>query len=395
MIRYRYRAARADGRIVSGVVAASSGGEADALLLGQGLHPVTLEPTASTTPFKRAASRRDLAIVFRSLATLVAASVPVERAVAASERLPRQPALRTALKDTRRLLAEGLGLAEALSRSDGSVPPVVIGMLRAGERGSRLGLSLEQAASQLEHEAEFAGRVRQALAYPLILMIAGSISLIIITTVVVPRFAVILADLGQALPPATRLLLGSVAFMRAYGLWILSAAAIGLASFSSWVRTPQGGLALHRWLLALPVIGAMRHGFASARVGRALGALLVTGVPILPAIEAAREAAGDAEVAERLARTSRRVTEGESFTSALSAERALTPSALQVLAVGDASGRLGTMALRAGDLAATESENALKTAVSLIEPGLVVIFGGLVAFTAAALLQAVYSLRPG
>lgn len=395
MIRYRYRAAQADGRIVSGLVAASNDGEADSTLLGQGLHPITLVPSTSAGSWKRTASRRDLAIVFRSLATLVAAGVPLERALSASERLPRQLSLRTTLHDARRRLSEGQGLAEALARSDGSVPSVVIGMLRAGEHGSRLGPSLEQAAAQLEHEADLAGRVRQALAYPLILLIAGSASLIIITTVVVPRFAVILADLGQALPPATRLLLGSAAFLRGYGLWIVVALAGSAVLLSNWVRTSEGRLALHRWLLGLPLLGPMRHGFASARVGRAMGALLGTGVPILTALEASQEAAGDAEVADRMARSSRRVAEGEAFTAALSAERALTPTALQVLAVGDASGQLGTMALRAGDLAAAEAENALRVAVSLMEPGLVVLFGGLVAFTAAALLQAVYSLRPG
>jgi type II secretory pathway component PulF len=139
----------------------------------------------------------------------------------------------------------------------------------------------------------------------------------------------------------------------------------------------------------------VRHGFATARVARALGALLATGVPILTALDAAREGAGDAEVRERLLRAGQRVREGEGLSASLAAETALTPSALQVLAIGDSSGRLGNMALRAGDLAAAEAEVGLRMAVSFLEPALVVLFGGLVAFTAAALLQAVYSLRPG
>jgi general secretion pathway protein F len=247
----------------------------------------------------------------------------------------------------------------------------------------------------LEQEADLAGRIRQALAYPLVLLVAGVGSLCVITTVVVPRFAVILADLGQALPPATRLLLATAALARAYGLVLLFAVVVGVVFFLHWIATPAGRLAFHRLLLRLPVVGAVRHGFASARVGRALGALLATGVPILTALEAAREASGDFEVAERLVRVGRRVGEGEGLTASLRSEAAITPTALQVLSVGDASGRLGPMALRAGDLAAAEAEGRLHLLVSLLEPGMVVLFGALVAFTAAALLQAVYSLRPG
>jgi general secretion pathway protein F len=395
MTRYRYRAARADGRVVAGTIAASSGVEVDALLIDQGLYPIALVPAGSGTGARRAAGRRDLAIVFRSLATLVAAGVPLERAVAASERLPRLAALRSALGDTRRLLVEGHSLAEALARSEGPVPAVVIGMLRAGERGSRLGPALEQAATQLEHEADLAGRIRQALAYPLILLVAGACSLGVITTIVIPRFAVILADLGQALPPATRLLLGTAHVIRSYGLFLLIGLAGAVGLILQWTRTPEGRLQLHRFSLRLPVLGPVRHGFATARAGRALGSLLATGVPILNALQAAREAAGDAEVADRLGRVVRRVGEGEALTASLMIERAVTPTALQVLAVGDSSGQLGPMALRAGDLAAAEAEGGLRVLVSLLEPALVVLFGGMVAFTAAALLQAVYSLRPG
>ncbi len=395
MTRFRYRAARPDGHVITGVIGASGPAEVDALLFDQGLHPIALEPAPPGSGLWRRVSRQDLATVFRSIATLVNAGVPLERAVAASERLPRHPALRSLLQDTRRYLTEGLRFSDALTRSDGVVPPVVIGMLSAGERGSRLGPSLEQAANQLEHEAELAGRVRQALAYPIILLVAGSASLLIIATVVVPRFAGILADLGQALPPATRLLIASATLLRHYGLLLAALLAASIALFVGWIGTPEGRGAFHRALLGLPVVGSMRHGFASARVGRALGALLSTGVPMLSALDAARDAAGDAEVAGRLSRVAGRVGAGEGLTAALAAERALTPTALQVLAVGDASGQLGAMALRAGDLAAAEAEGALKVTVSLLEPGLVVAFGGLVAFTAAALLQAVYSLRPG
>ena len=118
-------------------------------------------------------------------------------------------------------------------------------------------------------------------------------------------------------------------------------------------------------------------------------------MPLLQALDAAREAAGDEAVAGRLTRARERVAQGAPLTTALAREAVLAPSALQLVAVGEASGRLGDMALRAADLAAREAERGLKTLVILVEPALIVTFGGLVAFVAAALLQAVYAIRPG
>jgi type II secretory pathway component PulF len=286
-------------------------------------------------------------------------------------------------------------LTEALAVRTGLIPGVVLGMLRAGERGSKLAPALEQAATHLEQEAELAGRVQQALAYPLVLLVAGFVSVTVITIVVVPRFATILADLGQAMPSSTRALLLVSDALRHHGLALLAAAAIAIVGLSSWVATPHGRLQMHRLLLRLPIVGALRLGFATARMTRAIGALLGSGVPMTAALSAARESAGDQEIARRLERASERVTRGEPVAVSLRAERALTPVALQLIAVGESSGQLAAMAERAAAIATLEAEGNLRALVSLLEPALVVVFGGMVAFTAVALLQAVYSLRPG
>src|SRR5206468_12187568 len=141
------------------------------------------------------------------IAALVSSGVPLERAVAASEPLA-SGALRQTLAAARERLREGASFANALAMGRGVVPGLVIGMVRAGERGSQLGPALDQVAAHLEQEADLVARVRQALTYPLLLAVAGTASVLVITTVVVPRFAAILGDLGQQLPPATRLLLG-------------------------------------------------------------------------------------------------------------------------------------------------------------------------------------------
>ena len=342
---------------------------------------------------RRSASRRDLAIVFQSIAALVSAGVPLDRAVASSEALARG-ALRDALADARTRLLQGDGLAKAFAAARGVMPGIVLGMLRAGERGSQLPLALEQVAKHLEQEAELVARVRQALAYPLLLAVVGVASVLVIGTVIVPRFVDLLGDLGQELPPATRILLVGSSLLSHYWFLLIPAVAGLVALGVEVTRRPVSRRRIEEALLAAPLIGPVRLALATSRIARALGGMLAAGMPLLAALDAAGEAAGDVAAAARLGRARERVAAGAPLTASLEREAALAPGALQLVQVGESSGRLADMARRAGDLAAQEAERGLKALVTLVEPALIVAFGGLVAFVAAALLQAVYSIRP-
>jgi len=389
---YAYRAARSDGAIVTGAVEAASEAQATATLGERGLYAIAIAPAEEDR--RPSASRRDLAIAFRGIAALVDAGVPLERAVAAAESLARS-ALRDTLAAARERLREGSGLAQALAAGRGVVPRTVLGMIRAGERGSQLAAALDHVATHLEQEADLVARVRQALAYPLVLLIAGAASVIVISAVVIPRFAVILTDLGQQLPLATQLLLAGSQLLSRFWLPLVAMGAAGTWGAVESLRRPAGRRRAEEALLRLPVLGSLRRALATARVARALGGMLRAGMPLLPALAAAGEAAGDLAIGDRLTRARERVAQGAPLTMALQREDTLSASALQLLAVGESSGRLADMALRAGDLAAQEADRGLRTLVTALEPALIVVFGGLVAFTAAALLQAVYSLRPG
>ena len=394
MSRFRYRAATREGRIATGVLAAATVAEADAHLLAQGLHPLALAPAPADPPQGRRMPARDVVAVMRSVATLVSVGVPLERALATTGRLLLPPALRAALAEARRLLAEGRPLSVALADAGVPLGAPELGLLRAGERGSRLGEALEAVAIALERQAELRGRIQQALAYPAVLLVAGCVSIGVIAGLIVPRFAEILADLGTEVPATTRLLLSAAALVRAHGL-LGVVVLLGLgALLTRWARTPVGAGNLSAMLLNTPRLGRIRHGFAAARATQALGALLGTGAPMLAALMAAEEASGEVTIAARLSRARDRVARGEALTAALDAEAALPPAVLQLVAVGEGTGHLSAMSERAAQLAAREAEAELRTLVSLLEPLLVLVIAALVAFVALALLQAVYSLRP-
>jgi general secretion pathway protein F len=390
---YRYRAARMDGSMLTGRIEAGSPDQAGALLVERGLHPIAVELSGEPGPGRSVAGRRELAVVFRGIAALTAAGVPLEASIAATERLARGP-LRDCLSRSRERLRGGDSLAQALGAGDGAIPPVVLGMLRAGDRAGRLGVALEQVATQLELEADLTSRLRHALAYPAVLAVAASASVLIIGTVVVPKFAVLIADLGQEVPPSTRALLAVTGLVADHWMALGLGALMLVSTAAAWVRQPAGRLRWHRILLATPAVGAVRHGLATARVCRALGGSLEAGAPLLSALDAGAEASGDPAVGLRLAAARERIARGESVARAFELERAVTQGAVQLVAVGESSGQLAAMLARAGDLASQETERALATLVGLIEPLLVVALGGFVAFVAAALLQAIYSLRP-
>jgi general secretion pathway protein F len=379
--------------MVGGVVESPTSTEAVRRLNERGLHPLSLEPTLEEDRTVRAAPRRELATVFQGLASLVGAGVPVLKAVEAA-RPSAGNRLREGLTTVAAQLREGRSLGEALAALGGLVPGVVIGIVRAGERASRLAPALEEAALHLELEADLEARVRQAIAYPLVLLVAGVASTGVIATVVIPRFAAILGDLGQDLPASTRLLLGTSNFLGTWWWALLLAMAVVVVAGLRSLADVDARRRAAELLLAVPVLGGVRHALATARASRAAASALGAGVPLLGALAAAGEAAGDPGVRHRLVRAASDVSEGGGLTAALDRHHALIPSALQLVAVGEASGQLAPMLRRAGALAGQESERRLRTLVGMLEPGLVVFFGGLVAFVAAALLQAVYALRP-
>jgi general secretion pathway protein F len=289
----------------------------------------------------------------------------------------------------------GESLGTALANAPFGIPPVVVGIIRAGEAGSGLGAAVRRAATLMENAAANRAAVRAALAYPMILAVAGAGAVVLLVGVVLPRFARILADLGQPLPTTTQVVLDAADLARAYAIPSAVALVILLGVWFRWTATGAGRERWDAWLLSLPIIGPIRGSAAAGRYAQALGALLETGVPISVALRSAADATGDAAIGMRVLRARDRVVRGERLSTALSVERASTPTALKLVRAGEESGRLAEMLIYAATLEQEQAERAVKAGVRLLEPAMILLFGGLVALVAAALLQAVYSVRPG
>ena len=390
---FAYRAANASGAINAGEIDATSAHEAREIVAARGLYLLALEPRGERKQRRDPLSVGDLALGLRILADLLESGLSMSRALHAFEELaPR--AWRPALPHVRQSIREGQNLAAALSTAPVAIPGLVIGIAQAGEAGAGIGPAIRRAADLMESAAEMRGAVRSALAYPMVVAAAGFLAVTILITVVLPRFAKILSDLGQALPASTQFVIDGAAAARAGLVPALVLAGVFVLSWRAWTKTDGGKQQWHRLLLSVPLLGSVRLGTAAARMAHSLSALLESGVTLNAALTFAGRGAGGAELGNRIAAARVAVSSGEPLSRALESVRATTSTVVRLVRAGEESGRLPQMLQHAARIEQQRADRTVRTAVRMLEPLLLLTFASVVALIAAALLQAIYSVRP-
>jgi general secretion pathway protein F len=377
----------------SGFVEAATPDEASSLLAARGIFPIELRRELAVLDRRATLSHRDLALGLHMLATLLQSGLPISRALGALQELA-PASWKRGLPAIEASVREGKGLAAALQASPLTIPPLVIGLIRAGEAGSGLAEAVERAAEMEEERAKMVSSLRSALVYPAILAVAGLASIAILVGVVIPRFAVILEDLGQPLPATTRAVLSFAGAARVGAIPGLVVVALLLLAWKAWTSTEAGGRSWCEFLLALPLIGSLRRSAATGRVCAALSGLLASGVPIAPALQHASSAAADAAIRARLLAAREAVARGHRISAAFEEEGVVTRTALRLIRAGEESGQLAQLLGKAAEIEVELVERRVGAAMKLVEPVMILIFGIIVAFVAASLLQAVYSVAP-
>jgi len=390
---FQYRALNAAGAIERGTMVDESERDAYRALSARGLFPLTIRQRHRRDTFRARLPVADLALGLRILGDLLDAGLPVARALATFEELaprgwaPAIPTLREAVR-------EGRTLASALAEAPVHIPPLVIGIARAGEAGAGIGPAIKRAADITESTAAMRSAVRSALIYPTILAVAGTGAIGVLVGVVLPRFGKILADLGQTLPRSTRLVIeGSTAARQGFVPGLLGLI-VFILSVRAWIQTDAGRESWHRFLLKLPLIGGVRTAATTALATSSLSTLLESGVPLRQALTFSARSSGDVAVERRLLAARDRITAGQSIAAALRATGGLTPVAVRLIDAGEQSGRVAEMLAHAAKLEQARADRLTHAAVKVLEPALILVFSGIVGFVAAALLQAVYSVRP-
>ncbi len=391
VLAFRFRALRPDGSAATGVLGADDPDSARRALSAQGLIPV--EVTVSAGYARRRLPASELALGLRILSDVLGAGLPVDRALAVFADLAPE-SWRTATPAIREDIRTGHSLASALSRAPVRVPPVVIGMLRAGEGGSGLSTAVRRAADHAARTAATQQAARSALAYPLIVAAAGIASLGVLVGVVIPKFSAILTDLGQTLPPMTRLVLSSAEVLRVAALPVAVAASAVAVAIVNLNRTEAGRVRWCALLLRVPILGQVRRAGATARFATSLAALLAAGVPLQRSLQFAAESTGDAEVERRVHAAIPAIAAGAPLSTALAQSGVVPSASARLIAAGEQSGRLISLLEHAAELEQARADRLVTVSVRALEPGLIISFALVVGLVAAALLQAVYAVRP-
>jgi general secretion pathway protein F len=390
---FAYRALTASGRSESGVVEAETPRGAWQTLRARGIYPTTVDAEAPRTADGRV-SAAALASAFRHLATLVGAGLPVADALEAVAEQTEPGPLTHGLTVARARVREGEPLAGALAASPMVFPALHRELVRAGEASGTLPAVLARLAARTEATAALRARLRRALAYPLVVTAAMLVVVTFLVTWVVPEVARLFADTGTPLPLPTRVLLGSVAVLRAtWWVWLLAAVGAG-AALRTMLATPAGRARADVWLLAVPVVGPLATKAAVARIARTLATVTGGGGALEAALAMAADAAGAAPLAAatRTARTA--VLEGSALSPALAATGAFPALLVRLTAVGERSGALAPALDQAADALDAEVEQAVAAATALFEPALVLLMGLVVLALVIAILVPILTLNP-
>ncbi len=405
--RWRYQAADAQGAMTRGEVDAASAEDAAEELRRRSLWVIELEPTRAATLaltlaspvrlLKRVARRttdgdESLALLTRTVATLLESGVPLVRALAFAASGETDARWQRIFGGLQEAVTRGESLSEAAARVE-ALPRAYAPLLAAAEASGSMADTFARLADDLELRSQLRSRVRAALVYPTLLAIASTVGTLVILVVVVPRFADLIAGAGGTVPASTRLLIGLSALLSRYG-WLV---AIAVALAGTAVRQSlQDAARRRRWhaaRLRWPLIGRFEREQAAAGYLSTLAVALESGVPLLRAMSLARATVGNDDLAERLARAETLVRDGGAVSQALSGS--LTPLATRLLEAGEESGALAPLARRAATAANDQVQRVVTSAVALIDPVMILGFGGVVGFVALALLQAIYGINAG
>ncbi|RMF21750.1 MAG: type II secretion system F family protein [Deltaproteobacteria bacterium] len=406
MVTFSYRAATAEGRVVEGVLEAEAESAVVANLRQQGYIPLevvagrgaarTSRRFSFTLPrlsWRDRVRGRDLMLFTRELATLLHAGMPLDRSLQSLAALGENERLRAVVSDVLARVQEGKSLSDALADHSEVFPPLYVNMVRAGEAGGVVESVLERLAEYLEASEKARDEIRSAMTYPLILALVGGVSIVVLLTYVLPKFTVVFADLGAAMPASTRLVMAASDALQKY--WWIAAVVIAAAvfAFRRYAATAEGRMRVDRWKLSAPLIGDLVRKVQVSRFARTLGTMLKSGVPLIRSLEIVRAIVGNVIISSALEVVQKEVSEGKGLAQPLERTGVFPALSLQMVAVGEETGRLDDMLLVVAGHYDREVGNAVARLMSMIEPAMLLIMGLVTGFIVIAMLSAVFSVN--
>ncbi len=395
MSLFLYEAVDARGRSLSGEVEADSERAARRLLKGRRLVPRRIRPAPAAQPAvpggRRHLSGEDTMTFLQQLAALFGAGVPLADALGSIAEGMESGRARRSVMAMRQHVLEGGSLAQALRRQ--GLDEVVCNMVAAGEETGQLEAVANRLADLLEHRQRLRQELLSATLYPAIIMGFGMLVLMFLLAYVVPQIMTVFDRAGSALPRVTVWVITASSLFRHYGLHMLGLLVLAGIGYRLAMRMPEFRRRRDAALLHLPGAGNLLAKIETSRFAHTLGMLLSGGVPILPAVQIALESLRLAPVREAVTGAGEALREGGSLAGSLRQSRAIPSLAVQMIQVGEQSGRLGEMLLRVAGNYEQEASRHLKRTVTLLEPLLILLMALMVGALAMAILLPIVQMN--
>jgi general secretion pathway protein F len=335
----------------------------------------------------------DIAVMTRQLATLVGAGIPLVEALSALIDQVDQERLKRIVSQVKQRVNEGATLADALGQHQKVFSALYINMIRAGEHSGALHVVLIRLADFTEAQSRLRSKVIGTMAYPIIMVIISTGILGILMTVVVPKVAHIFDDMKMALPLPTRILIFTSDTLQHY--WYVFLILIFSSSFGfyRYIHSPSGRAWWDRRVLKAPIMGKIVRMLAIARFSRTLSTLLKSGVPLLTSMDIVKAIITNTVLAGVIQESRDAIKEGESIAAPLKRSGEFPPMVYHMVAIGERSGQLEEMLLNVANAYDAQVETRMSALTSLLEPLMIVVLGGVVAFVVMSILLPILQMN--
>jgi len=336
--------------------------------------------------------KSEIAAFTRQMATLIKSGIPLAEALGALvEQIPNMR-FKTPVSEVRTNVNEGMSLADALAKHPKLFDELFISMVRAGEVAGNLDEVLTRLADFLEASGKLKSKIQGAMVYPLVMLVVGAGIMGVLMVKVIPEITSMFTQQGKTLPWNTRLLIWSSGFIGKYILWLILGTIASIVLFLKWSRSKEGRPIWHRFVLKLPVLGELIRTINVGRFSRTLGTMLQAGVPMLRSLDTAKMIMGNVVLQAAIDDAKRAVTEGESLAQTLKKSGQFPPTLIHMVAVGERAGQLEQMLERVAITYESEVDAKLNKFTALLEPMMLVVMGGAVAFIVFSILQPIMDL---
>jgi type II secretory pathway component PulF len=396
---FAYTALDATGRTLSGTIPADTRAEAMDHVISRGLSPIKVdEEKGSAREVKQSTSTRvsqsALESFTRELANLLAAGLPLSRALHLLRREASSPGAKNVWSAVHDEVVGGVALADALAKWPKVFSTVYVAMVRAGESGGFLPVVLQQIADFRAREQDLKGKVKAALVYPCVLGVFAAAVLTFLLTFFIPKFKDVFAEFGGQLPYLTRIIVAASKVMISYGWAVALVLIVAFFMIKRSMQTDSGRRVFERALLRAPAIGKVTARFALVRFCRMLGTLVGSGVPLVSALRTAKESLGNQTLSDAVGHAIEEVQRGTPLSRSLAATPILfPPSVVEMVAIAEETGRLDKELQRLSISYEGELDRNLRMLVSLAEPAMLFVTAAVIGTVVVGMLLPILQLQ--